>query len=405
MNNTLTLIFIFSVLSITSLEARVFGHDGNGGDTVYCDGSEEKFEKGHYPLDMIMAMNINYSSKLKTYPADYGLHDKMLAIIDDLSTKNSFMSQALNIFYIDFREQYLMFPHESPAGPRRFWYQTHTDPIEIADENLKVKLPKSCQKVAQAISRYNERGVSSFYVNKEDLDRKIRQAHFSWLIVHEFLWDFFDNAEDLRKFNSFLHSFDLDKRSKFFNRKVVTLGMKHQNLIFKTDKIIKLIRMDSGLRFKFFVSENSSTEPTDLNLNYKINVPRYNYEKLENTPNIQYGTLSYPPYYEIEFFDDIYIKSSSTFSSIWDGEVQLYTPSKAPFSIDEFNKLTFHYSVRSSEFYWGKARHIEIMDEREINLNIDHFDSKATKDEYVSNYDTSFKEVKRIQIPIEIIAY
>ena len=191
---------------------------GNGGDAIYCYASEQNNFSGYYTLDYIVA-----SAEIQKHPSS---DEALDAIEEQFQKKIPQLAESLSVF----REAA---QKSSKISDRYYWKPDQNGILSIEDEQLKEKLPRNCMdksnpnkvNLIQLVRRLEQGNQIKFFYDSAVMD-KIRNNgnQYSWILVHEWLWNFFDNAESIRQFNEYLHSVSLkqDGKSKI-NRLVQNL--------------------------------------------------------------------------------------------------------------------------------------------------------------------------------------
>ncbi|NRA67458.1 MAG: hypothetical protein HRU19_23450 [Pseudobacteriovorax sp.] len=183
---------------------------GNGGDVVICaEGHNGIVAETQYTLDYMFA-RANFTA----IPADLSISkviERMIAVYPGVGQELAGFIQAANL-------QILSRPN---LLSEFIWRPANL--IDITDENLLIRLPSGCYvdgdvhqpRLKQAVIQ-DRRNVSTVFRYDQEILSELRRnpIQYSFLLVHEWLWKYSDNAVVLRDLNSFLHStefFQLDE--------------------------------------------------------------------------------------------------------------------------------------------------------------------------------------------------
>ncbi|HEX4926262.1 MAG TPA: hypothetical protein VFV50_19365, partial [Bdellovibrionales bacterium] len=198
--------FVFMVLFASQAFASG-GAVGNGGDAVVCRPSSQNKFNGYYALDYLA----KYQSNLDAVPAasieqalnriEAGLHAKLPELWP------SFREFRNNVFNTrDFTRKHI-------------WEEAAFGLVDLKDEALVERLPENCRAgdkiaVVQAVIRQppSVAGLPEYKVKYKFVPqvtealRRQNPVQLSFLIVHEWLWDFSKNVDRNRVINYLLHS-------------------------------------------------------------------------------------------------------------------------------------------------------------------------------------------------------
>ncbi len=182
----------------------------NGGDIVHCTPSADSIFSGPYVLD--------YLATYHTYSHD---HEADIAypineLVSMLTKKIPEVGKHLDTFVSQYESQ--IGGAEDPLSDY-IWRGSNNSLIAIKDEELDLlgSLDKNCYadvtlgivNLNQVVVRQDRSGVRGFIYN---YDRRMLDTigalpwQTSYLIVHEWLWNFVDRASSVREINAFLHS-------------------------------------------------------------------------------------------------------------------------------------------------------------------------------------------------------
>ncbi len=204
---------------------------GNGGDAVRCEVSDNSSYAGYYSFDYLMTLREDNSD------------------LQELATWGDQRERLLGLFeqkYPDlerfFRDFLARIPGEDAVPPEqiylqeRLWLEAIYGLVDLEDEQAIRKLPPNCYKkgaeknhleVLQAVIRQKNESATIYNYDPEVLRQlRYRPLQYSFLIVHEWLWDFVEDPEALRRINRFLHSAQAETLSKVdFQNSLKNLGL------------------------------------------------------------------------------------------------------------------------------------------------------------------------------------
>lgn len=189
---------------------------GNGGDAIICDKSSQNSLEGIYSLDYIAMFDGN--TKNEALAGIESWEESKNRILLQLSAK----SPALHQSFLEF----LKFENNFDEDLKfRQWEKAFFGLIQVNDEALTRQLPPNCginrntvpskdRELIQVVIR-QEKPQKIIY--EYDVDAyaslKNRPLQFSFLMVHEWLWDVFEDPKLIRKMNRMLHSKKLESMS------------------------------------------------------------------------------------------------------------------------------------------------------------------------------------------------
>lgn len=178
---------------------------GNGGDSVFCSPSSDDNLNGYYSLDYLMTLNGAGISNA----VDVNTSDESLTRIKTLlETKYPALAVSFENFLKESR-------NVSDWTQPRIWLASAHGLLDINDEQIKRALPAHCGQssttekvsVIQTVVRIEKPSIIQY-----EFDAKIiaelakRPLQYSFLLVHEWLWDHTDDPQIIRWANQFLHS-------------------------------------------------------------------------------------------------------------------------------------------------------------------------------------------------------
>lgn len=179
----------------------------NGGDGVYCI---ENGEKVLYSLDYLVSAN-SYE-----YYEPISWEDSHKRILKKFGTMSKYLKTHFGDF-VRYSENY------TDRRKKRFWDRADFGLASLNDEDAARKLPPNCGrtegddgvKIVQLIRR-RDTGTQITYDRDKDEYEKIKQdpLQYSFLKVHEWLWEVVGNPWEIYRINALLHSKDFDSMSK-----------------------------------------------------------------------------------------------------------------------------------------------------------------------------------------------
>ena len=183
---------ILVILCLTHLSSYARGDFGaaNGGDKVLC-----RYQ--HYGIYYQIGGDL--------------FLDKLVARMDGVKEKDLFSTtdevighliQKLPELAIKLKK--ILESYKSKKQDGEFVWKKG-NPTNVSDENLFIELPNNCKGTLKQIVRrvrYNQERVYFYYAESEMKDL---EDQLSWILVHEMLWDYYDDANEVRLVNNFIH--------------------------------------------------------------------------------------------------------------------------------------------------------------------------------------------------------
>ncbi len=184
---------------------------GNGGDAVKCIASGANSFEGYYSLDY-----------LAKYDAQWPIanYDSLDAILDRIESGLSSKIPHLSRQFKEFRQDLF---NETNLARKHHWERVPFGLVDLQDEQMVVQLPENCRQgektsIVQAVIRQSpsfsglpEYKLRFSYVADVVNELKNQNAvQLSFLIIHEWLWEFSNNVERNRTINYWLHSARLE---------------------------------------------------------------------------------------------------------------------------------------------------------------------------------------------------
>ena len=204
---------LVSVL-ILSVSATCFAGDfgpGNGGDLAHCKASNDNSFNGLYSLDYLLTFNRRNNNddivKIENWEQS---SQRLLKIFKEY----------LPYYYKSFKNYIKHVGNFNDYSASHIWLDYPGKLIDIEDESLIRKIPENCQEknnqVFQAVIRKYESNQIQYEIDGELYDRLERSPlQYSFLMIHEYLWQLFENSRQIRSFNRVLHSNIFEIESKY----------------------------------------------------------------------------------------------------------------------------------------------------------------------------------------------
>jgi hypothetical protein len=206
-------LLIMGLLAV-SLNVIAGGDKGNGGDVVKClawtpqgivsGGLDAKY--AYYTLDYLIALNNNADLVEVAHTKE-----SINRISKILEQKLPTLAKKLQKFISNYMKS-------APLDSIQ-WIPKKT--IELEDENvLDYKLPSFCEAMPRSMKGYRQAVLRKkygetlkFYYNQDvfmsstdTIGISDNTNQESWMLIHEFLRDYFTDAEDIRNVNELFHS-------------------------------------------------------------------------------------------------------------------------------------------------------------------------------------------------------
>lgn len=203
---------LVTLITLLTLKSYAGGIVGNGGDAAYCRPSTENKFSGYYSLDYLVQYNPDepvgtaQSIDSSLERVEKVLREKLPELADN------FHEFVINVF------------NTTNPTKKYYWEKTPFGLVDLKDENLVTQLPKNCRvgdqtEIVQAVIRMNSTVVGlppdkflfRFVPEVTEQLQSSNPVQLSFLIVHEWLWNFSDNVDRNRRINYWLHSTQVDK--------------------------------------------------------------------------------------------------------------------------------------------------------------------------------------------------
>lgn len=183
------------------------GIEGNGGDAVRCRAASANAFEGSYSLDWLVTYRVsNGNSDVAPVDSWETSRDRLRAILRDkspglLASFDRFLAGLDNF---------------TDLSAERVWIERPFGLVDLEDERLTSRLPANCYeigedrrpKIEQAVVRDRREDLLTYFFDSRIYDswRGTAPLQFSFLMVHEWLWDLVSDAEKIRDVNRMLHS-------------------------------------------------------------------------------------------------------------------------------------------------------------------------------------------------------
>jgi hypothetical protein len=187
----------------------------NGGDAVDCSvgngfpPERPPGDAGYYSLDYVLTYDPGASP---IYPAK-SLNESLSRLSALMKQKLPELSPSFDIFMRDFMNR--------DMSKTYLWQPAQSSLIDVPDEKLISQLPQNCRSgVAQAVVRqsagYTRMPSHIVFAYDKYVVGKLSQipVQLSFLLVHEWLWDFSHEVVTNRMLNRLFHSKDFETMSR-----------------------------------------------------------------------------------------------------------------------------------------------------------------------------------------------
>jgi hypothetical protein len=212
------IIFLVSIAGFTAQAELVSGNGngvGNGGDAVDCRTSPNNPFAGYQSLDFL----VQYDPALP--PVSVPDLESSLRRIEEGLRRN--LPELLS----DFQEFKQNIFNETDFQKKRVWEKAPFGLFDLKDEELVTLVPENCKtdgktsivqaaiRVPSSLSgRPEDTYVYKYVPEVVDKLKTANPVQLSFLLVHEWLWDFSRNVQRNRRMNYWLHSGRLESWSR-----------------------------------------------------------------------------------------------------------------------------------------------------------------------------------------------
>ena len=193
---------------------------GNGGDLVYCQKSADNPLDGYYTLDYVLTFRKSNNNEDLVPVESWDASRNRIQTI---------LSEKLPNFARSFSEYISLLRNYDDYSQARIWNEAAFGLYDVSDENIKIKIPQNCYennqvRLTQVVVRAQTTQIvggtkigqlTSYafdYDRFHDLEVN-RPLQFSFLMVHEWLRDYLDDAEQIRTITRFIHSKQFEEQS------------------------------------------------------------------------------------------------------------------------------------------------------------------------------------------------
>lgn len=201
---------------------------GNGGDAVRCVETHENNYNGIYSLDYLMTLN---GAGYDTAHVIKSWEDSQARIKKLLSDKYPELLPSFENFLKDLG-------NNNDWTKKRIWLAAGHGLIDVKDEQIIRTLPENCIKadfdsekgnviLIQAVVRNKQSEIIRYEFDAKVLmELKKDPIQYSYLMVHEWLWDHIADPQVIRWANQFIHSVQADNLSpEIFKKSLNNIGL------------------------------------------------------------------------------------------------------------------------------------------------------------------------------------
>jgi hypothetical protein len=180
---------------------------GNGGDAVLCRDANGSPFKGYYSLDYLLTFDTRTDNRDVTPAFTWEeSRDRIQALLD---AKHPDLAYSFRSFVADMDNSFDYSRH-------RIWHEAGFGLVDVKDERIIRKLPANCYdlradgsiQITQAVIQEQRPDLFVFDFDPAVYDefKRLAPLQFSFLMVHEWLWEWTDDVHVVRDANRFLHS-------------------------------------------------------------------------------------------------------------------------------------------------------------------------------------------------------
>ena len=183
------------------------GRVGNGGDSVLCQQTADNPFVGYYSLDYLMTYNSSNQNSDLVEVFDW--NESYQRISGMLERNHPDLSYSFEAFVRHLDNQ-LDYTRE------RIWQEASFGLVDLKDERMIRRLPKNCQRFSedgeleliQTVIRQQKPNLVVYEYDPTILKefRTLAPLQYSFLLIHEWLWDLTQDVKVIRDANRFLHS-------------------------------------------------------------------------------------------------------------------------------------------------------------------------------------------------------
>jgi len=222
------------------------GTEAHGGDVVRCSSSAENGLNGIFALDYVAGLDLRQQP---THPAPVNSWtESKQRLMDVLKWKAPALLSSFQEFASSVETNGLL--------GKRIWRGGFGELVQLADEELVRHVPANCRTFTdqgrpQAIQAVIRQQLASklVYEYDESILRELdsRPLQYSFLMVHEWLWDHFKSAAVIRQVNHFLHSTEIEQLTAIQVQAILKefgLNLESSNSNYFQNMFAELIRAD-----------------------------------------------------------------------------------------------------------------------------------------------------------------
>jgi Leucine-rich repeat (LRR) protein len=211
-NRSKVLVAFFTLLYLSFFEfafAGTGGEVGNGGDSVYCSVGGDNNLVGYFSLDYLLTYRVSNNN---SDVIDRTWEESRARISRLLAAKHSALGRSF--------DRFVSLLYNTDPLKSNLWNEASFGLEDISDERMLRKLPPNCVRrndrgtpeVLQAVVRVAHDESTVYEYDYDILENLQSNAglQYSFLIVHEWLWDFTGDVHVIREVNRLLHSSQLE---------------------------------------------------------------------------------------------------------------------------------------------------------------------------------------------------
>jgi hypothetical protein len=205
------LYLVFAGTLLTPAKADDLGGEvENGGDSVFCNVGGENNLVGYFSLDYLLTYRLRNNN---ADVVDRSWEASQARISGLLREKFPALGHSF--------DEFVSLVFSTDTAKERLWNEASFGLEDISDERILRKLPPNCLRrnsagtpeVLQSVIRVSRPESTVFEYDYEILEELQRNAplQFSFLMVHEWLWDFTSDVNIIRDVNRLIHSNQLEQ--------------------------------------------------------------------------------------------------------------------------------------------------------------------------------------------------
>lgn len=209
----LTAVF-WGAFVLTPCDAISGDKAGNGGDVATCKPSAANSFAGNYMADYLLTYRLSNRNKDVVQVTSWEeSRDRVLKLLRDRAPRIAESFEAFSS---------LIENESNPLAPR-VWEPAAFGLIYLDDQALRNNVPRNCYSLhadgrvglTQAVIRTVVNGRIRYLYDYPIVARlkKERPLQYSFLMIHEWLWDLTQDVQGIRRLNRFLHSTGLEAMS------------------------------------------------------------------------------------------------------------------------------------------------------------------------------------------------